>query len=126
MVGLISNVGAVQRRDHWISGGVAAGSMVRPTTSFKYLPIGPWKQTVLPSDVNVRVRLTRGKDNELCYGTGRAAADMKWSFISIEAKSIPITTKYTSDLETKAWPCSDYDFIPGDPRSDTRSGYSSN
>lgn len=109
VVGLISNVGAVQRRDHWISGGVAAGSMVRPTTSFKYPPIGPWKQTVLPSDVNVRVRLTRGKDNELCYGTGRAAADMKWSFISIEAYMFRIVLSPTADaallkhLSTNDW-----------------------
>lgn len=78
-----SNPGGIERRDQLLL-GAAAGA--RPTTSFKHVPLGPWAATsMLPSDVNVRVRLTRGKNAELVYGTDLAAHTFSWQFESVQA-----------------------------------------
>ena len=78
-----TNAGAVDRRDYWLLG--TAGSP-RPVTSWKHTPLGPWSSTTcLPSDVNVRLRLTRGRNAELLYGLENGDHDFSFNLQSVQA-----------------------------------------
>lgn len=78
-----TNPGAIERRNHWLLGNAGAG---RPAASWKHAPLGPWSSTTcLPSDVNVRLRLTRGKNSELAFGTEFGDHDFSFQLQSVQA-----------------------------------------
>lgn len=80
---LRTNQGATDRRD-WSLLGSAAGA--RPNLSFNHVPLGPWAETkCLPSDVNIRVRLTRGKNAELVYGNEVSSHTFSLQLESVQA-----------------------------------------
>lgn len=69
-------------REHYLLG--AAGG-ARPTVSFKVVPLGPWRTACVPSDVPLRIRLTRAKVAELVFGSNKAAVAMGFTMSSCQA-----------------------------------------
>lgn len=94
--GNIPNTGAVERLRHWVAGG-ALVDRNRAVASFKHVPLGPWSRAVLPSDAPLRVRLTRGKNASLTYGTDAALAACTFEFVSVEAHMFRIVLSPTAD-----------------------------
>ena len=76
------NAGGSERRNYWLA-GTANGA--RPTFSWKHIPLGPWANTRLPSDVAVRLQLRRSPDALLTYGDNKIGQGMTFSFQSVKA-----------------------------------------
>lgn len=83
--GAVYNPGAIERRQHYLHGGALGADMQRPNVSFKHVPLGPWATAKLPSDVGIRLRFTRGKDNELIIGEGKTAAAFTFQLENVQA-----------------------------------------
>ena len=69
-------------RSHYLL-GAAGGS--RPTVSFRVVPLGPWKDCAVPSDVPLRLRLTRAKVAEFTFGSDRATVALGFTMTSCQA-----------------------------------------